>query len=170
MNRHLVVALTTLLLAGKMVVGQTAPAPDPVFTEQFQAGKRALSEGRYKDALGAFKKANKAQNDSCGACYLGMAAADMKLRDSSRALEACDRAISVAQTDSSRAAAHNLKGNVLATGVQGPTAMAKAEEEYRAAIQLDHKRGVVSLESRDRADQTIEGCSGQGGTGGLFGV
>jgi peroxiredoxin/Tfp pilus assembly protein PilF len=117
-------------------VAQAGSGSNPAFTEQFEAGKRALSEGRYKDAAAALKNALKLQED-CYGCYTGLATADQKLGDRKGALESCDRAIDAAKSDSTRAYVHNLKGNLLTMGAQKASEWGAAEAEFRIAVHQD---------------------------------
>ena len=143
MNRIALLALAglSLTLAG---AAQVTPGSNPAFTEQLDAGKRALHEGHYKDAAGALKKAVKLQAD-CYACYTGLATADLKLGDRKGALESSNKAIGSAKDDSSRAYAHNLKGIILMANAENPNQMGMAEAEFRTAIQLDHTVAVYHL-------------------------
>jgi peroxiredoxin len=146
-NRVLMLAALTCcwIAVGEVATAQTGAVANPAFTEQFEAGNRALSTGHYRDAIGSFKKANKLQDNACSQCFLGMAAAGLKLEDYKGALEFSSKAILVAKDDHERAAAHNLKGNILAGSAQNATELAHAEEEYRAAVQLDHAVAIYHL-------------------------
>ena len=140
MNRFvwiaIIAAITGFSPANADVAAQAGSNPNPAFTEQIEAGKRALNEGRYKDAAAAFKKAVKLQED-CYSCYTGLAVASQKLEDRKGALESCDKAISSAKTDALRAYAHNLKGNLLMANAEKSTDLGAAESEVRTAVQLD---------------------------------
>jgi hypothetical protein len=68
--------LTCLLLSGE-AVGQV-PMP-PAAAEQIELAKQAFAAGKYRDAIGAFKKANKLQGDACFHCWVGVAAASLKM-------------------------------------------------------------------------------------------
>jgi len=128
---------STVLLAGLSLAQSQAPPADPEFQAAFDQGRQALAAGNYEGAISAFKKANKRQKN-CAECFLGLAIANMHAGDSGQVLENCDKAISVAPGDSTRAIAHSLKGNVfLALGKEDAGQLAKAEAEYRTAAQLD---------------------------------
>jgi peroxiredoxin/Tfp pilus assembly protein PilF len=143
MNRVTLLALIGLsLTAGN--TAQVGFADNPAFTEQFEAGKHALNEGRYKDAAGALKKALKLQPD-CYGCYTGLADADRRMGDTKAALEACDKAIGVATRDTTRAYAHNLKGQILMIEAHNPNQLGMAEGEFRTAIQLDRAAPTYHL-------------------------
>ena len=147
MNRGLVLVAIACCWTGTGETGaaQSEPATTPQFTEQFEAGKRALEGGHYRDAVGSFKKANKLQGNSCYPCLLGMAHADLKLEDYKNALDSSIKAIGAAKDDHERAAAHNLKGNILIASAQSPKDLASAEEEYKAATELDKSVAVYHL-------------------------
>src|SRR5271166_5048913 len=144
MNCIALITLTGFALLMGTAPAQVGSGSNPAFTEQFEAGKHALNERRYKDAAGAFKKAVKLQPD-CYACYTGLAAADLKLGDGKGALESCDKAIAAAKDDSSRAYAHNLKGHILLATAEDSNQMATAEAEFRTAIQLDRMVAAYHL-------------------------
>jgi len=165
MRRITLIALSGLCFTLR-IAAQSAPNPNPAFNEQFEAGKRALADGRYKDALGALKKAIKLQQD-CYACYAGLAAANLKLGDEKAALESSDKAIGTAKSDSSRAYAHNLKGQVLIAQAEKPNQMEAAVAEFRIAVQLDRAEAAYHLnlatalirQSKDEAAKPeLEAC------------
>ncbi len=146
--------------------GQVWSDVNPAFSEQFEAGKRALHEAHYKDAAEAFNKAVKLQED-CFARYTGLAMADLKLGDRKGALEMSDKALGVAKNDSSRAYAHNLKGNILLSTAAKPNETGTAEAEFRAAVELDHAVATYHLnlatvlirQSKDEAAKPeLEAC------------
>ncbi len=116
---------------------QLKPQTDPAFLEQFQRGAQALAAAKYSDAVNAFKKANKLQNNSCTDCYLGMAVACFHMGESEKVLENSDKALSVASDDAQRAVAHNLKGVVFtAYGESDSRKLGAAEAEFRSATGL----------------------------------
>jgi peroxiredoxin/Flp pilus assembly protein TadD len=165
--------IVLITLAGFSLMVGTAPAQvgsvsNPAFTEQLEAGKHALNEGRYKDAAGALKKAVKLQPD-CYACHTGLAAANLRLGDGKSALEWSDKAITSAKDDSSRAFAHNLKGNILIANAEHPAEIGVAEAEFRMATQLDRSVATYHLnlatalirQSKDEAAKPeLETCLG----------
>lgn len=168
MNRIASITLTGFSLMVGTAPAQVGSGSNPAFTEQFEAGKHALNEFRYKDAAGALKKAVKLQPD-CYACYTGLAAANLKLGDRKGALESCDKAITVAKDDSSRAYAHNLKGNLLIADAERPAEIGTAEAEFRMAVQIDRTVATYHLnlatalirQSKDEAAKPeLEACLG----------
>lgn len=170
MNRIALITLMGFSLTVGAAPAQVGSGSNPAFTEQFEAGKHALNEGRYKDAAGALKKAVKLQPD-CYACYTGLAAANLKLGDGKGALESSDKAITSAKDDSSRAYAHNLKGNILVAHAEHSAELGAAEAEFRTAIQLDRTVATYHLnlatalirQSKDEAAKPeLEACMGAG--------
>jgi peroxiredoxin len=111
---------------------------DAEFAKQLEIAKLAMSDGEYRDAIGAYKKAIKLKGD-CYACFYSMASAYARARDQRGALEACDKAVAVATDDDARAAAHNLKGKILVGYAGEAKDLIAAENEFRAAVQLDSK-------------------------------
>ncbi|HTS34255.1 MAG TPA: redoxin family protein [Candidatus Solibacter sp.] len=146
---------------------QTA-ATDPAVIEACERGKTDMQEHKYKEALEAFKNANKLAHDSCGECYLLTAFAYFHLRDQGHALESCDKAIATATTIEVRASAHNMKGNfLLASAGMDAKTLHTAEGEFQAAATLDPKAPVFHLnlakallrESKDEAaKQELQVC------------
>jgi thiol-disulfide isomerase/thioredoxin len=141
---------------------------DPVFKEQLDLGQSALMGGKYKDAIEAFKKANKLRNNSCGECLLMLAVAYYRSGELKKCEESCDRALASAGDDKVRAPAHNLKGNVAFAGA-GPDnqQMSAAEREFRSAVQLDPTAAIFHFslatallrESKDdEAKQELQAC------------
>lgn len=143
MNRKLSLALIGSLFVIS-AAAQNASPPNPAFTEQFDTAKRALDEGRFKDAAGILRKALKLQSD-CFGCYTGLAVADLKIGDQKGALDSCDKAIAAAKTNSSLAYAHNLRGQVLTNHAEKPSEMEMAEAEFRTAAQLDSTIAMYHL-------------------------
>jgi thiol-disulfide isomerase/thioredoxin/Tfp pilus assembly protein PilF len=132
-------------LSGHLAAQQSS-APDPALTAQIEQGKKALQEGKYKEALDLLKSANKQQHDACGQCNFLLAIVYFHLRDQGHALESCDKAIKTADSNGLRAAAHNLKGNLLlASAGDDRKKMQAAEAEFQSAVQLDPKAPVFHL-------------------------
>jgi peroxiredoxin/Tfp pilus assembly protein PilF len=132
---HCAVVVSVVLPLGS----QPSQTPaNPAFQQEFQRGRDALQARKYKDAVDAFKKANKLQKNSCADCYLGMASAYLRMQDLDKALDSSDRAIASAADDSTKASAHRLKGNtLLAFGETDAKKPGQAEAEYRTAVSLD---------------------------------
>lgn len=112
-------------------------------TAALKEGKNDLIAQRYEDAIKALKKANQLLHNSCNQCYTGMAVAQSRLGEYNDALKSCDKGISCATYDVSRAAGHVLKGNILEGMSADPKKLKAAESEYRAALQLEPTDPVI---------------------------
>jgi len=111
---------------------------DPAYQEEFEKGKAALVAHQYDNAICAFKKANKLHQNQSADCYYGIALVLQRQGEIDRALENATKALALAGDDTSRAIIHNLKGSLfLGIGRNEPRKLKNAEDEYRAATQLD---------------------------------
>jgi thioredoxin-like negative regulator of GroEL len=147
---------------------QQGTTPDPAFKDQLERGQKALQDNKYKEALDAFKNANKIQHNACGQCYFLLAITYFRMHDLSHTMESCDKAIATAETDGVRALAHNLKGNLLLGSSRTDSKkLAQAESEFKAAVQLDPKSPMFHLnlakallrESKDEvAKRELQAC------------
>jgi peroxiredoxin len=134
-HRNMVIAmlLASAGFAGAQVQEQ-AGTGDATHGTDYQQGKSALAAGKYEEALKAFKKANKLQNDGCSPCLVEMAYAMAKLGDTKGALNNTEKALATAKTNEQRAEAHAMRGDIL-LGENDEKKRVEAEAEYRAAIQ-----------------------------------
>jgi tetratricopeptide (TPR) repeat protein len=111
---------------------------DPAYQEEFEKGKAALVAHKYDNAIASFKKANKLHQNQSADCYYGIALVLQRQGEVDRALENATKALALAGDDISRAVIHNLKGSLfLGIGRNEPKKLKNAEDEYRAATQLD---------------------------------
>jgi len=131
-NMAIAMLLASAGFAGAQVQEQTG-AGDAALGPDYQQGKSALAAEKYEDALKAFKKANKAQNDACSPCLVGMANAMARLGDARGALSSAEKALAVAKTNEQRAEAHAMRGDIL-LGQNDEKKRSEAEAEYRAAV------------------------------------
>jgi peroxiredoxin len=137
MHKHLLVTAFLLWSLWPMHAQNIQSEEQHNYQQQLEAGHGALAAGKYKDALEIYKKLNKLQNSSCAVCYLNMAATYEHMRDFKNAIVSCDRALAVADNDSTRAAAHSMKGSAILGRSSPDTQNLKdAEAEYRAALSL----------------------------------
>ncbi len=147
---------------------QQPDSTDAAVKEHLDRGKQALQDRKYKDALEAFKSANKLKGDSCADCYFLTSITYYRMHDVEHALDASSRAIAAADNDGLRALAHNLKGNLLLNSSGGDAKrLRQAEEEFQSAIKADPKSPIFHLnlakallrESRDdAAKQQLQEC------------
>lgn len=132
--------LAFLVGSAVLLTAQAGQSSDPAFQQQFARGDQALKDGKYKDAIDAFKKANKLQGNSCGECYLLTAVASYRSGEIKQCEENCDKALANASDDAMRAQIHNLKGTAFfSTAEMDSKALPPAEREFRSAISLNPK-------------------------------
>lgn len=110
MCKYFLVSVFFLWSLGPMR-GQNAPPPqtDPAYQQQVKAGQSAVAAGDYKAALDIFKKLNKLHDNSCAACYVGMAAAYMRMAQFDNAIASSERALAFADNNPMKATAHSFK-------------------------------------------------------------
>jgi thiol-disulfide isomerase/thioredoxin len=143
--------LRTVVLLVALGLPQCLPAQqpqssDPAFKEQFERGQQALNIHNYKEAIDSFKKANKLQHDSCGECDFFMAIAFYNGKDFGRTIEYCNKAMDAVKSNPTRALTHNLKGNAItATAGSDAKKLVMAENEFRAAVELEPKMPVLHM-------------------------
>jgi tetratricopeptide (TPR) repeat protein len=114
-------------------VQEKSGASEAALGPDYQQGKSALAAQKYEEALKAFKKANKLQNDACSPCLTQMAYALARMGDTKAALNSTEKALATAKTSEQRADAHAMKGDIL-LGENDEKKRAEAETEYRAAV------------------------------------
>jgi peroxiredoxin len=115
-------------------VQEKSAVDDPAMGPDYQQGKSALAAQKYEEAVKAFKKANKLQNDACSPCLTQIAYAQARMGDTRGALNSAEKALAAAKSNEQRADAHAIKGDIL-LGENDEKKRAEAEAEYRAAIQ-----------------------------------
>lgn len=151
MRFRLMVVALFLMFAAAVASAQQSPPPDPAFVQQYQAGRTALEAGKNQNAIDAFKQANKMAHRPCAECFLGMAVAYTRMARLSDATDSCNKAVATATSDEARASAHTLKGKALLSIDLGPAGdynkqLLQAEQEFRAAVELQPKDPVAHLD------------------------
>jgi len=132
--RILTLALLSLCLAAQ---AQTLPDSDSYLNELHQ-GEAALAAQSYTFALRSFMNASQLDHGACVMCYLELSLTYVALKDWRNVAAMADKALTIATADKERAEAHNLKATaILAQGSPDTKKLPLAEEEYRAAAQLD---------------------------------
>lgn len=170
MHRFLLLLVCSVSIAtSSLLFAQEKPsALDPAVQQQYQSGSQALSAGKDKEAIDAFKRANKLARNPCAECFLGLAIAYTRLGELKNALDSCDRASAAAADNSNKAAAHALSGKALLTiGKPDDKRLGQAEQEFRTAIVLEGKDPVLHLDlaiallrqsKDDQAREELEKC------------
>ena len=120
----------------------TLLAQDP--KASFDAANAALRKGAYEEAIKQFKASNKAQNDACGECYLGVATARLRMNDLKGTTENVDKALQRQLPPDARSHAHFLAGEAYRM-LGEPKQLPAAEKEYRAALGQDADKVVARL-------------------------
>jgi thiol-disulfide isomerase/thioredoxin len=147
--RHFIITSILVFTGAFTVAQQVAPSGQPL-PPQYQSGRLALEAGKNQEAIDLFKQANKAAQNQCAECYLGMAVASTRMARLSDALDSCNKAMAAATNDETRATAHILKGKALLSIDPGPPGeyskqIPEAEEEFRAAVAILPKDPVARL-------------------------
>jgi len=146
MHRLILSFTLVLCLVGPMRAQNSRPQADPQFQQQFHAGREALATGKNKEALEAFKKANKLKNNSCADFYINMAVVYLRIAEVENAVTNCDKALGVSGDDQTKATAHSMKGTaLLSLSNIGDQNLRDAEAEYRAATELDKSEPIFHL-------------------------
>jgi predicted negative regulator of RcsB-dependent stress response len=130
-------------------VQEKSAVDDPAMGPEYQQGKSALAAQKYEEAVKAFKKANKLQNDACSPCLTQIAYAQARMGDTRGALNSAEKALAAAKSNEQRADAHALKGDIL-LGENDEKKRAEAEAEYRAAIQQNSQDAENHLKRSER--------------------
>ncbi|MCL5006157.1 MAG: redoxin family protein [Acidobacteria bacterium] len=139
-----------------------------------------LNARKFKEAIKAFNEVNARQDNTCDACYWGIAQAYWGLADYKNTEENCDRVLQYAGANVRlEVLAHALKGVAAhARAVQGDRGRFKeAEREFQAAYKLDsgdpHRAtflfnlGLTELQNGEKVEgiATLKSYLGQVPTG-----
>jgi predicted negative regulator of RcsB-dependent stress response len=110
-NSLIAIVFASATIAGGQAQEQSGKNTSALGTD-YQQGKAYLDAGKYEDALRAFKKANKQQNEACVSCLLETSFM-AGLGDTKGALNSADKALTSSQTNELRAESHAICGDVL---------------------------------------------------------
>jgi peroxiredoxin/Flp pilus assembly protein TadD len=149
MHRFLLLLVCSVsIAASSLLFAQEKSSPlDPAVQQQYQAGHQALSAGKDKEAVDAFRRANKLARNPCFECFVGLAVAYTRLGDLKNALDSCDRASAAAADNANKATAHAFSGKALLTiGTPDAKRLGQAEQEFRTAIELTGNDPVLHLD------------------------
>jgi len=130
----------------------------------FEQGAQALQRRQWEEALRLFRRANDANDQKCGECFLAMARAYEGMGAAKNAVSSCDRALQLA-ADNPRLTveAHQTRATALMAMAELKDArkLAEAEFELRTAIHLDpdlpylHFNMGVALMQQHRDEEGI---------------
>jgi thiol-disulfide isomerase/thioredoxin len=107
------------------------------------------TQGKFKEALDAYRDADRISNHTCPDCYLGMVNMECQLGDFAGALDDAKRAELTAGTDRMVAAqACEVRAKLLLATSSAPddAKVKEAETELRRAISLDPKKSIARFE------------------------
>jgi peroxiredoxin len=138
--------LLFLLLSPGFFARAQNDSGDAQLKEHLRRATAATTAGKYDQALKELKEANKEKNNQCDVCYLEMADVYFKAGDFEHVLENAQKAAAAASSDVIRAEAHAMQGQALARrSASDPRKLKAAEQELRAAVQLDPQRAIYHL-------------------------
>jgi thioredoxin-like negative regulator of GroEL len=111
---------------------------EAAFKQELAKGWAMLREGRYKDALEAFKRANSFSKRDSPECLWGIAQAYQRLGEYEKTVDTCSRILRNSSDIKELGGIYNLKGvALLATARQKDDKRQKeAEEQFRKALEL----------------------------------
>ena len=160
------VLVLALLLLAPTLQGADESADSPAVTQAIMRGDNLLARKQFKEALEAYRRADKLSHHHCAVCLLRMEKIDRQIGDFSAALDDAKKAEKAAGNNQVFAAlAHTVRGTLLAQMSAKPNdkKLREAEEEFRAAIALDptqvdnrYNLGVVLLRQERDADGIAE--------------
>jgi len=107
------------------------------------------AQGKFKEALDAYREADRISNHACPDCYLGMVNMECQLGDFAGALDDAKRAELAAGSDRMVAAqACEVRAKLLVATSSAPddAKVKEAESQFRQAISLDPKKAIARFE------------------------
>jgi thiol-disulfide isomerase/thioredoxin len=139
-NHHIQSVLLALISSIALIlpaIPSTAQENEQSYAEELKRAQANLAAQQYNEAIRGFMRANKMNANRSAECYRGIAQAYFELGTFPLVVENGDQALQFASDDSMRAQAHSLKGNALIElAGERSGALAQAEREYRAALEL----------------------------------
>ena len=128
----------------------TAPVTDRTLGPDFEQGAQALQRKQYEDALRLFRRANDANDQKCGECFLAMARAYEGMGAAKNAITSCDRAMEVGAANTRLLIeAHQTKGTALLD-------LAEALQMNPDIAYLHFNLGVALMQERRDAEGIAE--------------
>lgn len=154
---------SVLLIAALAIL---AAAQEETFDEQFALAESMLRRRRYEDALKAFRKANKMQDNRCVKCLWGMAQSYDGLAAFKNVIETAERIVLLAAEDKPLCArAYNLKAVALMALAENKDQkkLKEAETQLENALAANpdfltaqFNRGVLYLQQNRDAEGLAE--------------
>lgn len=157
MKRILVLTLALAGLAGPAFARQPAAPSSPALVE----GQDLLEEQKFKEAIKAFKQAEKELGKPCVECQLGLAKAFNKLGAFRDALKSVEAVLAAPSNPAQQSWAYNEKGvALLASAGQDAEKLGASAEAFRKVLELTEGKanaarfnlGAVLLRRGDDAE------------------
>ncbi|MGA8221191.1 MAG: thioredoxin-like domain-containing protein [Candidatus Acidiferrales bacterium] len=163
--RHPVLLLALLLLVPTLQ-GADDTTNTAAVTQAIMHGDNLLARKQFREALDAYRHADKLSHHHCAVCLLRMEKIDRQIGDFFAALDDAKKAVKAAGDNQVFAAlAHTVRGTLLAQMSAKPSdkKLREAEVEFRAALAADptqvdtrYNLGVVLLRQEREADGIAE--------------
>jgi thiol-disulfide isomerase/thioredoxin len=160
------ILLLAMLLLAPTARGADESANSAAVTQAIMRGDDFLARKQFREALEAYRRADKLSHHNCAICLLRMERIDRQIGDFSAALDDAKKAVKAAGDNRVYAAlAHTVRGTLLAQMSAKPSdkKLREAEEEFRAALALDPAQvdtrfnlGFVLLRQEREADGIAE--------------
>jgi thioredoxin-like negative regulator of GroEL len=146
------ISLLTLLSTSLLLAAQN-PSQDS--DRELDAGRQAVRQGQYADAIARFTRANQLQQEKCSECLVWLARIQASQGDLNGAVSLTEKAVAVATNGRESSSAQLYRGIFLSQQVD----LASAEAAFTAALAANRdcvecafNLGVVLLkESKDEA-------------------
>ncbi len=141
MNRRRSRALASLALGVLSVLSSALlaepPKPRPANADKLEDAHGLLQDGKYNEAVKAFKEADKLANGSCVECRIGLARAFNKLGAYKEVLKNIDAVLGMTAETNDLLRAYNEQGVALvALAKDDPKQLEKAEKTFRKILEL----------------------------------
>jgi tetratricopeptide (TPR) repeat protein len=115
----------------------SAEPPQPPPAGKLEEAQDLLADGKYSEAVKAFKEAEKLAGGSCIECRLGLARAFNKMGAYKEALKNVEAILAASSEKNDLIAAYNEQGVALvAMGGQDPKQLTEAEKAFRQVLEL----------------------------------
>lgn len=134
--RRVVLLLGLAVLPVPLARAQTPPAPPPQTEELLQAEERLLQKD-YKEAVKAYRKADKLAHGSCAECQLGLARAYNRMREFKDAEKSAAEALKLAGGDVTlQVHAASEEGFAVFSTAKKDADLERAAQLYRQALDV----------------------------------
>jgi thiol-disulfide isomerase/thioredoxin len=148
-------SLTGLLILLSTSLSIAAQNPNQEFDRELEAGRQAVKQGQYADAVTHFTRANQLQHETCSECLVWLARIQAATGDLDGAVTQTEKAAAVADSDRESSIAQLYRGIFLSQQgnlVSAEAAFTAALSANRECAECAFNLGFVLLkESKDEA-------------------